>query len=124
GFTETDAGILDLTVSDTSSDQVVTGLGIGVGFDRTIGTTQVSLEGRLAWERIFGDRSITTLSAIPIADATFATSSARAARDRLAVGLGAIFAIADDTSAEFRYDGSFAGSDSDHAGSLSLTMRF
>ncbi len=124
GFTETGAGILDLTVSGTSADQVVTGLGIGFGVDRAMGATLVSLDGRVAWEHVFGDRSISTVSAIPVANAVFTSGSAPVSRDRLAVGVGAAIAFTDTISTELRYDGAFADTGNDHQGTASLTIRF
>ncbi|MEM9592081.1 MAG: autotransporter outer membrane beta-barrel domain-containing protein [Pseudomonadota bacterium] len=124
GFTETGAGILDLTVSDTDGYQVVTGLGIGFGLDRAVAQRHVSLEGRVAWERVFGDRSITTSSAIPFANAVFSGSSASQSRDRLAIGFGAIIGLGETVSTELRYDGAFAASGNDHRASLSLSVAF
>ncbi len=124
GFTETGGGILNLTVGDTDADQVVTGLGVAFGIDHAIGTTLVSLDGRVAWEHVFGDRSITTSSAIPVANATFASNSALISRDRFAVGVGAALGFTETISMELRYDGAFADSGNDHQGSASLTVRF
>lgn len=124
GFTETGAGILNLTVADQSIQQTVTGLGLAAQTELTLGRTQVLFEGRLAWEHVFGDRNAVSSSAIPLAAATFVTASAPISRDRIALGLGSAIAVSDSLSVHLRYDGSFSDSTHDHQGSAGLTVRF
>ena len=124
GFTETGAGILNLTVAGDDTSQAVTGLGVAGSLTRTVGTTLVTLDGRVAWQHVFGDRQVTSTSAIPAAGATFVTASAPINRDRIALGLGTALEFSDNVSAHLRYDGAFSGSTTDHRGSTGLTIWF
>ena len=124
GFTETGAGILNLTVAGDDMSQVVTGLGVAASLTRAVGATLVTLDGRVAWEHVFGDRQVTTTSTIPVAGATFVTASAPIDRDRVALDLGAALEMSDTVSAHLRYDGAVSGATTDHRGSAGLTVRF
>ena len=124
GFTETGAGILNLTVEDDDTSQFLTGLGVAGSLTRTVGTTLVTLDGRIAWQHVFGDRDVTSTATIPVAGATFVTTSAPIDRDRVALGLGAALEFSETVSAHLRYDSAFSGSTSDHRGSAGLTIRF
>lgn len=124
GFTETGAGILNLTVDGDDASQAVTGLGVAFGLTHAMGATLVSLDARVTWEHVFGDTSITTSSAIPVAGAIFQTPSAAIDRDRLAIGFGAALEVSDTVSAHIRYDGAFSEAAEDHRGSAGLTVRF
>lgn len=125
GFTETNAGLLNLTVDDTSGTQVITGLGFAVDWTRSLGDRRFSLEGRVAWEHVFGDQSLVTQSAIAaVAGATFSTASAAIGRNRLTLGAGGALALSDRLAAHARYDGRFSTRSTDHRGSAGLTFRF
>ncbi|MEM8813215.1 MAG: autotransporter domain-containing protein [Pseudomonadota bacterium] len=125
GFTETDAGILNLQVDDTHGTQVISGVGFAAELTRAIGDRKVSIEGRLAWEHVFGDRSITAQSAIAaVTAATFTTSSAEMDPNRITVGAGFAIEITDTLSAHARYDGRFSANTEDHRGSAGVTFRF
>lgn len=124
GFTETGAGILNLTVAGQDVSQKVTGLGLAARFEQAIGQAVVMFDGRIAWEHVFGDRNMVTRSQIPLAGAAFITASAPVSQNRLAVGLGAALDISDGLSAHLRYDGSFSKSTNDHSGSAGATFRF
>ncbi|MBO6636847.1 MAG: autotransporter domain-containing protein [Roseitalea sp.] len=124
GFTETGAGVLNLTVDGADMTQVITGLGLAGSMTRSLGSTSVTFDGRIAWEHVLGDRSATSMSSIPVAAASFVTNSAPIDRNRLAVGVGAAFDMSDRLSAHIRYDGSYSGSGIDHRGSAGLTIRF
>ncbi len=124
GFTETGAGILNLSVSTTKATQATTGLGVGFGFDRDVDGKKLTLDGRVAWEHAFGDTSISTTSVIPAANATFISNAAPQSRNRLAVGLGAALKISETLSTHIRYDGHLSSTTSEHGGSAGLTFRF
>ncbi|MEM1048983.1 MAG: autotransporter domain-containing protein [Pseudomonadota bacterium] len=125
GFTETNAGLLNLTVDDTSGTQVITGLGFAVDWKRSLGNREFSLEGRVAWEYVFGDQSLVTQSAIAaVAGANFSTASAAVGRNRLTLGAGGALALSDRLAAHARYDGRFSTRSTDHRGSAGLTFRF
>ena len=125
-FTESGVGILNLTVEGDSVAQAATGLGGAVRFSpRTRAGMRVALEGRLLWEHIHGDVNARTTSSIPLAEATFVTSSARlAARDRAVVGLGAGVNITNALNFEARYDGAFSADAPDHRLTAGFIWRY
>ncbi len=124
GFTETGAGILNLTVAKETAHQTTSGLGLAIGVDRSLDGMRLSADLRLAWEHVFGDRAVTAASAIPVAGATFASASASTDRDRVALGLGGALHVSDRIAAHIRYDGSFSDSSTDHSGAAGLTFTF
>ena len=125
GFTETGAGILNLAVAGTDVSQTVTALGFAVGTTRAAGANLVSLDGRIAWEHVFGDLDVTTNSNLAVLPAaTFATRSAPIDRNRLAIGVGTALELNDTVSAHARYDGRFSDGYTDHRGSAGITVRF
>ncbi len=124
GYTETGAGILNLTVADSSADQFVAGLGAGFVLDRVVGGSRLSLDGRVTWEHVLGDRSITTSSAIPSVPGAFLSTSSPIAANRLAIGTGAVVSFTETWSTELRYEGALSSSGADHRGSVGLKARF
>ncbi len=124
GFTETGAGVLNLTVASTTSSETITGLGVAARIERPMGEGQIALNGRIAWEHVFGDRSITTDSTIGFAGAAFTTTSAPIAADRVAISIGTAIEFSDTVSAHARYDGRFAGGDTDHRASIGFKVTF
>jgi subtilase-type serine protease len=124
GFTETGAGVLNLTVAGQSMQQTVTGLGLAAQSEHRFGEAEVRFEGRVSWEHVFGNRDVVTSSAIPSVAATFLTASAPISRDRVAVGLGSVVTVSDSLSLHLRYDGSFSDSTHDHQGSAGLAVSF
>ena len=123
-FSETGAGILNLTVGSDNAAQVVTGLGAAIGVNEEIGGAAIAFDARLQWEHVFVDNRVTTASTIPLASATFQTPSASVDRDRLAVGVGAAIEFSDTIAAHVRYDGAFGANTRGHNGSAGLTIRF
>ncbi|MEM6664341.1 MAG: autotransporter outer membrane beta-barrel domain-containing protein, partial [Pseudomonadota bacterium] len=123
-FTETGAGVLNLSVSDDKALQAKTQIGIAAGLEREIEGMKVKLDARLQWEHVFGDTSVTTTSAIPVAGASFSTTSAAVDRDRLGVGLGAGLGISENATAHIRYDGAFGADTETHAISGGVTFWF
>ncbi|MEM8687712.1 MAG: autotransporter outer membrane beta-barrel domain-containing protein, partial [Pseudomonadota bacterium] len=125
GFAETGAGVLNLNVSRKSAHQIISGLGVAVGLeDRSIAGMRIRADARVTWEHVFGDRAVTAASAIPIAGTSFAASSAATDRDRIALGLGGAVHLSERIAAHIRYDGSFSGTSTHHAGAAGLTYRF
>lgn len=124
GFTETGAGILNLTVDPDSATQFVTGVGLSAGGTVTLGDREVELDLLAGWEHVFGDARVTTSSAIPVADLDFSTQSAPVSRDRLSIGLSATYAISERVSATLGYGAKISQNDSSHRGSVRLSVRF
>ena len=124
GFTETGAGVLNLTVDEDDATQVVTGLGGALGFNRVIARARVAGDLRVQWEHVAGDGNASTVSTIPLANAHFVASSAEIDRNRLAVGAGAAIVLTDTLNLHARYDGAFSGGAREHRASAGLTLRF
>lgn len=124
GFSETGAGVLNLNVAGETAHQTTSGLGIALGLDREFDAMRISADVRVAWEHVFGDREVVAASAIPVAGAAFAASSASTSRDRVVVGLGGALHVSRRISTHLRYDGGFSGSSTEHSGSVGLTFSF
>lgn len=123
-FAETGAGVLNLNVGSETAHQTTSGLGVAVGVDQASDGMRLSADVRVAWEHVFGDRAVFARSAIPVAGAIFAASSAAASRNRVAVGAGAAVHLSQQVSAHVRYGGSFSASTTDHTGAVGLTYKF
>ena len=123
-FTETGAGLLNQSVGSDNATQAVTGLGAAVSVNRNMGGTSMTFDARIAWQHVFGDRSIATASAIPIVNAGFLTPSAPIDSNRLAIGLGAAARFTDTISGHIRYDGAFGQNSTSHDGTAGLTVSF
>jgi outer membrane autotransporter protein len=104
GYTETGAGILNLTVGDDSIEQILPAVGLSVAGAWAAGDVTVRPEAQLLYEHLFGDNSVTTRSSIPTVGSTFATTVSTGDRDRLAVGLGTALDFSQTVSAHMRYD--------------------
>ncbi|MEM7602847.1 MAG: autotransporter outer membrane beta-barrel domain-containing protein, partial [Verrucomicrobiota bacterium] len=124
GFSETGAGLLNLTVDADDGFQTISGLGLAMGVDRTLGGIPVTVEARALWEHVFGDTGVTTNSTIPFVGGAFSTSSAAIERNRASFGLGYALQLSEDVSAHIRYDGTFFDSVEDHRGSVGITVEF
>ncbi|MEM7210608.1 MAG: autotransporter domain-containing protein [Pseudomonadota bacterium] len=123
-LTETGVGVLNLSVDPDRATQVVTAAGIAAKVARRIGDVDVEFDGSLTWDHVAGDRSMTTISQIPAANATFADESAPVDPNRLGVGVGAAFDITDRLSGHIRYDGAFGKQSRSNDFSFGLTYRF
>ncbi|WP_419913875.1 autotransporter outer membrane beta-barrel domain-containing protein [Hoeflea sp.] len=124
GFTESGAGILNLTVGSDSASQAVTGLGAAIGINWNFGKRSVAFDAGVQWEHVFGDTNVTTASVLSVPDAAFLTSSAPIDRNRLAVGIGMAIDVSETFSAHVRYDGAFGPNTTSQDGSAGLTLRF
>jgi outer membrane autotransporter protein len=124
GFTETGAGVLNLTVGDTEVTRVQSVLGLSGSLDLDMGGRRLVLDGSLGWEHVFQGRSVTTGSTIGVAGAAFTSATAPIDSDRVAVGIGAAYAVSDRMTATIRYDGRIGSRGADHRASAGLNIAF
>lgn len=123
-LTERGAGVLNLSVDEDRATQVVTAAGLAASVAENIGGVDMVFDTRLTWEHVAGDRSTTTASSIPTANATFTTESAAVDRNRIGMGLGVAFEITEKLSGGLRYDGTLGKRSRSHDFSFGLTYRF
>ncbi|MBO6815717.1 MAG: autotransporter domain-containing protein [Rhizobiaceae bacterium] len=126
GFTETGAGVLNLTVGNDDFDRSFSTLGLQMAAEHTAANgiaVRSSLE--IGWEHAFNDtRAVSNSIIAGVAGAAFTSPGAAEDRDRLALGLGIEMQLTEGLSAVINYDGTYGSGFSDHRGSGSLTFRF
>ena len=123
-FSETGAGILDLTVGSDEAGQFIGGLGLAAGGAVMLGERQIEIDLAAGWEHVFGDTEITTASTIPVTGLDFTAQSSPISRDRLSASVSATYAISDRVSATLGYGVKISSDDSVHAGNARLSLRF
>jgi autotransporter-associated beta strand protein len=116
GFSETGADSLNLTVAQqtTQSLRTVLGAQLGAGIDAPW-HDKLDMTLRLGWSHEYADltRPVTaTFAGAPAL--SFTTVGAQAPRDGVVLGLGARTQVAEHTSLYLRYDGDFAGANTNH----------
>jgi autotransporter-associated beta strand protein len=123
GFTESGANSLDLVVAAQTTNSLRSVLGAQLGGTIEAGLGVLDLTFRLGWSHEYLDLSRPVTAAFAGAPALgFTTQGAAAPRDGTVLGLAAMMALADRTSAYVRYDGEIAGNNSGHL--LSAGVRF
>jgi autotransporter-associated beta strand protein len=124
GFSESGADSLNLTVAQqtTQSLRTVLGAQLGAAIDAPW-HEKLNLTLRAGWSHEFADLNRPVTSAFAGAPAlTFTTQGAIAPRDGAVLGLGGNTAIAERTTVYLRYDGDFAGGNTNHV--LSAGVRY
>ncbi|WP_195162704.1 autotransporter family protein [Mesorhizobium sp. NBSH29] len=125
GFTETGAGILNLTVAEDSVSQSYGDVGMRFATRYVVGALVLHPEIELRYERRLSSNSdISNAVIAPVAGAEFATTVQAGGRDRFGLGLGMGMDFNAALSAKLSYDGSFGKDVTSHAGALSLTYKF
>jgi autotransporter-associated beta strand protein len=124
GFTETGADSLDLDVAQQTTQSLRTVLGAQVGaLVNAPWREPLNLVMRLGWSHEFADPSRPVTVSFAGAPAIgFTTFGAQAPRDGVLLGIAANTTVAGRTTAYFRYDGDFAGANSNHV--LSAGIRY
>jgi outer membrane autotransporter protein len=116
GFSETGADSLNLTVAQqtTQSLRTVLGVQLGAGIDAPW-HEKLDLVFRLGWSHEYADTTRPVTAAFAGAPALgFTTFGASAPRDGAVIGLGANTQVAEHTTVYLRYDGDFAGTNTNH----------
>lgn len=125
GFTETGAGVLDMTVDSDDISRTWLGAGIAmsarfVGEGGLVFTPQL----QLMYQRNVGDDRAVTSSVIAPAGATFTTPGVLEDDDFLGVGAGLGIGFTERASLDLRYDGAFGSNTRSHSGHVGLSIRF
>lgn len=125
GFTETGAGVLNLTVGPDSVAQTWLGIGVETSarFEMANG---VALTPSLAvmYEHNVGDRRAITSSAIPAATAAFTTSGVLEDAGIVSVGAGLGVEFNERATLKFGYSGAFGSNTTSHQGQVSFSLKF
>ncbi len=122
-FTETGAGIANLSVNDEDEDSLRTKLGLRLSHDITTGNgIQVTPSASVAYVREMMD-SVSRLEAAftAVPTSTFRIDGSDLDRDRVQVGLGVTGQLNERTTLNIAYNGELADSDDNH--SFSATIR-
>ncbi len=116
-FSENGAQSLNLSVAAQNTYSLSTVFGAQLGGSMDLGwRDRLSAQLRLGWSHEYADTSRPVTAALAGAPSTpFTTYGVSPSRDGVLLGLSASTALADATSAYFRYEGLMAGQDSSHA---------
>lgn len=124
GFSETGAGLLNLTYVDEHAYQAVTGLGAEGRYAARLGEAEVEAGLRAVWQTLRGDRSIRTDATLSLPGAAFQPASAALDANFVTLGTDARVHLSDRIAAYIRYDTARGQNLIDHAGWAGLTIRF
>ena len=128
GFTESGAGVLNLSV-DGNTEEFFTGI-IGFQYAGRIevgDTLRLTPAVRIAYARQFGDESATTTSSFAaLPGATFTTTGAERGENSVRLGLGLELGpqLSNRWSVYARYLGDYANSGEEHTGQLGVSFSF
>ncbi len=125
-FTETGAGILNLTTAEDNFNRTWGSIGLEMsGTVETSAGMVVNPFLEFRYERALNDPVNSTSSAIAgVAGANFTALSASPDRNSFAVGTGISAKLTDMIEANVRYDGTFSGNFETHRASGGITIRF
>jgi outer membrane autotransporter protein len=123
-FTETGAGALGLSVAAQTTNSLRTVFGAQLGGAMNLGWREkLAMQFRLGWGHEFADTARpVTASFIGAPASPFTTFGAAPQRDSVVLGLAASTALADATSAYFRYEGDVSSQTSNHALTAGVRM--
>lgn len=124
GFTESGADSLNLIVAAQTTNSLRTVLGAQLGGKLDAGWREkIAMTFRLGWSHEHADTARpVTASFVGAPASSFTTTGAAAPREGAVLGLAATTAIAEATSAYFRYDGEVAGGNTSHIFSAGVRM--
>jgi outer membrane autotransporter protein len=124
GFSESGADSLSLTVAQQTTNALRSVLGAQLGAAIDAGWHgKLNVVLRAGWSHEYADLSRPVTSAFAGAPAlTFTTQGAIAPRDGAVLGLGANTKVTENTSLYLRYDGDFAGGNTNHVLSAGLRL--
>ncbi|MFN4018642.1 MAG: autotransporter domain-containing protein [Reyranella sp.] len=116
-FTESGAGALDLSIAAQTTNSLRSVLGAQLGGSMDLGWREkLAMQFKLGWGHEYADTGRpVTASFVGAPALPFTTYGAAPQRDSVVLGLSASTAIADTTSAYFRYEGDVSSEDSSHA---------
>jgi outer membrane autotransporter protein len=122
GFTETGAGLLNMTVDDYSNTAFSHDVGVRVStsFDTALGTVSPTL--KLGWLHDYGGAPASVTGAM--AGVTFSAPSAAISENGLAIGAALDIARSDTLTLGFDYNGDLRSDYQSHTASLKATIRF
>ncbi|MEO1142443.1 MAG: autotransporter outer membrane beta-barrel domain-containing protein, partial [Pseudomonadota bacterium] len=126
GFTETGAGILNLTVADDDFTRNFISLGFEASTVVELGNGSVARPNlEVRWEHAFSDNNAVGNAAIAnVAGATFTTPGAFEDSNRAVIGAGVEIDISEKLTANFNYNGTFSSGFTDHRGSAGIRLKF
>lgn len=124
GFTETEAGSLNLTGASENWTRLDTGLGLAIQHVVLTESGTVTIEGRAAWEHAFADVVPGQALSFAGSPAGFTVNGPDAGRDRFRLGAGLALEATEDMTIRARYDGVFSGTQENHTASVGLNIRF
>ena len=122
GYTETGAGLLNVTADDYSDNSLRHDIGakVATSFDSSLGKVTPSL--KLGWLHDYGGSPASVTGAL--GGVTFVSPSSSIAENGLAIGAGIEIAKSDTLTLGFEYDGDLRSDYQSHTGSLKATIRF
>ncbi len=125
GFTERDAGLLNLTVSADKASRTWMGAGLSLSARIDGGSGPALLpEFQLKYEHNVGDSHAITASRIVPAAASFTTPGVLEGKGAVNVGAGLGLELGAHASLRLRYDGFFNANSRSHRGHVGLAVRF
>lgn len=125
-FSETGAGVINLTFGHDSFSRTFTTIGLQMAAEHdTRNGGKISSFLNIGWEHAFNDRQAVNNSIIAgVAGASFTSVGTAEDRDRLVVGFGVDMDLAENLTASFSYDGRYGSDVLDHRGNAVLSLKF
>lgn len=125
GFTETGAGILNMTVAGNSVSRSWLGAGVAVSTRFAGESGAVFMPSlKLFYEHLADGRSTATASAIPLASANFVTPGVLEDAGYLSVEAGLDVEFSENVSLHIDYAGAFSGNSDSQRGTLGFRVNF
>ncbi len=124
-FEEAGADALDLRGRSESWRRLDGGIGMALSYSMPGESGgKLLLEGRALWEHAFADILPTQALALAGSPAAFTIRGPQTGRERLRIGAGLAWDVANGTTLRARYDALLAGRQSSHNASLALSFAF
>ncbi|MGV8997016.1 MAG: autotransporter domain-containing protein [Parvibaculaceae bacterium] len=122
GYTETGAGLLNMTIDDYSDNAISHDIGAKVAttFDTSLGKVTPSL--KLGWLHDYGGNPASVSGSL--AGVTFTSATPSISENGLAIGAGLEIAKSDTLTLALDYDGDLRSDYQSHTASLKATIRF
>ena len=126
GYTETGAGILNLTIDNDSISQSWISLGVQMSaVVKNESSISIRPELEINWQHLVGDkRAITTSRIASVAGAAFTTPGSLQDTNYVGIGAGLAFDLKENVTASLRYDGLFSQNTRSHRASAEIKFSF
>lgn len=124
GYTETGAGVLNITASESTTNHASSLLGVEFAHSNAAADMPIVTTFAIGWRHEFGDTKQSSTYTLQGSPTAFTTASPEEARDRLALQAGVSFATSDTGVLSFSTQGEVSSTSLQYGADVTFKLKF